>query len=415
MHNTKLGVRIGDEVVRALFFAYDLVLISGTPKTGMNKLLRVVCSFCNDMRMTLAISKTYIISNATYDINWAVNSETIEEILVAKYLGVKLQLRGRNIIGQYEEIMIKRAMSYAYAIMNLTRGGLDRALIAKRVWETCAIPAILYCAEALTIKKSTVRELERIQNMIGRFILQVPASTSRALAWIDAGLMPMSYRILNKQALFIYSIIKTKNNPILSKILRQALEHPADAYTKSWMKIEAQVGLIANYAKKTHLQAAITQRAVAFVLSVKRQHSTLNTTPQPWHWFKMQDHVNDSKASKILCQIRGGNAQLGNRYKNRYGFKYEFCPHCESFGLHIKLVESHVIFECPMVASLRRELKISNYMAVHKAKGPIANVKILRSYLGGDGSKGKSLMERGRKLGKIIETWLTAVHEPAPF
>ena len=76
-------------------------------------------------------------------------------------------------------------------------------------------------------------------------------------------------------------------------MLRQALEYPADAYTKSWMKIEAQVGLIANYAKKTHLQAAIAQKAVAFVLSVKRQHSTLNTTPQPWHWFKMQEHVND--------------------------------------------------------------------------------------------------------------------------
>ena len=154
LHNTKLGVKIGDEMVTALFFADDLVLISGTPKTGMNKLLRVVCNFCTDMKMTLATSKTYIISNATYDINWSVNSETIEEILVAKYLGVKLQLRGRNIIGQYEEIMINRAMSYAYAIMNLTRGGLDRALIAKRVWETCAIPAILYCAEALTIKKA---------------------------------------------------------------------------------------------------------------------------------------------------------------------------------------------------------------------------------------------------------------------
>jgi len=124
LHNTKLGVKIGDEMVTALFFADDLVLISGTPKTGMNKLLRVVCNFCTDMKMTLATSKTYIISNATYDINWSVNSETIEEILVANYLGVKLQLRGRNIIGQYEEIMINRAMSYAYAIMNLTRGVL---------------------------------------------------------------------------------------------------------------------------------------------------------------------------------------------------------------------------------------------------------------------------------------------------
>ena len=110
-------------MVTALFIADDLVLISGRPKIGMNKLLRVVCMFCRDMKMTLATSKTYIISNATYDVNWSVNSETIEEILIAKYLGVNLQIRGRNIIGQYEEIMIKRAMSYAYTIMSLTRGG----------------------------------------------------------------------------------------------------------------------------------------------------------------------------------------------------------------------------------------------------------------------------------------------------
>ena len=65
---------------------------------------------------------------------------------------------------------------------------------------------------------------------------------------------------------------------------------------------EAQVGLIANYAEKTHMQAVITQKVAAFVLSIKRQHSTLNTTPQPWHWFKMQEHVNDSKESKIYAK-----------------------------------------------------------------------------------------------------------------
>ena len=59
-----------------------------------------------------------------------------------------------------------------------------------------------------------------------------------------------------------------------------------------------------------------------------------------------------------------------------------------------------------MVATLRRELKISNYVAVYKTKGPLANVKILRKYLGGDGSNRKTILERGRKLGKIIEEWL---------
>ena len=51
-------------------------------------------------------------------------------------------------------------------------------------------------------------------------------------------------------------------------------------------------------------------------------------------------------------------------------------------------------------------------MSEFKAKGPIANVRVLRAYLGGDGSAGQTLMVRGRKLGKMIESWLTAVHEP---
>ena len=118
--------------------------------------------------------------------------------------------------------------------------------------------------------------------MVGRFILQVPASTSRALAWIDAGLMPMQYRIYMRQAGFIYDIFKTKNNPTLLKILREQLNNPSDPWTKSWLKIEKTVGNIFSYKKKQLLQAAVTQKAVAFVMNVKRQHSTLNTTPQPW-------------------------------------------------------------------------------------------------------------------------------------
>ena len=52
-------------------------------------------------------------------------------------------------------------------------------------------------------------------------------------------------------------------------------------------------------------------------------------------------------------------------------------------------------------------------MSEYKAKGPIANVRVLRAYLGRDVSTGKILMIRGRKLGKIIETWFSAFHEPS--
>ena len=111
------------------------------------------------------------------------------------------------------------------------------------------------------------------------------------------------------------------------------------------------------------MQAAITLKAVAFLLSVKRQHSTSNTTPRPWKWFKMQEHVVILKQVKLYSKSGEEMLNSATGTKNLYGFKYEYCQHCETFGLHIKLVESHVIFECPMVATLRRELKISNYMA----------------------------------------------------
>ena len=81
LHLSKLGI------ISTLFFADDLVLISSTPKTGMNMLQGIVAKFCRDMRMA---SKTFILFNALNEVSWSYELETIEETLVAKYLGVDI-------------------------------------------------------------------------------------------------------------------------------------------------------------------------------------------------------------------------------------------------------------------------------------------------------------------------------------
>ena len=134
---------------------------------------------------------------------------------MVKYLCVDIQIRGRTVLCKYEDTVIKRALSYAYSILGLSRQGLDWARVARKLWETCAVPAILYCSESSVFRQATLDELEQIQNMVGRFILQVPLSTSRALAWMDAGLIPMRYRILSNQAKFIWNVTHTKFNPLL--------------------------------------------------------------------------------------------------------------------------------------------------------------------------------------------------------
>ena len=122
LDSTKLGVELGGTILTALFFADDLLLLSRTPKHGMNSLLRVVSQFCKDMKMTLSTSKTYILTNSRNQGSWKVEEETIEEILVAKYMGVNIQVRGRSMVGKYESDIIRRATNCAFTIMNLTRG-----------------------------------------------------------------------------------------------------------------------------------------------------------------------------------------------------------------------------------------------------------------------------------------------------
>ena len=58
-----LGIKLGSETLTGIFFADDLVLISKTSYQGMTRLLKMVDSFCRDMRMVLAVSKTYLLTN----------------------------------------------------------------------------------------------------------------------------------------------------------------------------------------------------------------------------------------------------------------------------------------------------------------------------------------------------------------
>ena len=113
LHISKLGFQMGEVVLTAIFFADDLVLIAGCPKLAMDRLLEIVARFCKDMYMKLAVSKTFILTNSANPVDWSVDEETIEEVMSAKYLGVNMQIRGRNMVGQYEAVMLKRATGCA--------------------------------------------------------------------------------------------------------------------------------------------------------------------------------------------------------------------------------------------------------------------------------------------------------------
>ena len=130
--------------------------------------------------------------------------------------------------------------------------------------------------------------------------------------------MPMADRIRSIQAQFIWATTRVKHNPTLLAVLQELLRYQEDPWTKSWLDIHREIGIITNFQSKQALQKALQHMSIRNIMRTKQVHSTMEVVPQPVEWFKLQDHVSDSRASRDLCCVRGGNALLGNRFKNRY-------------------------------------------------------------------------------------------------
>ena len=142
-------------------------------------------------------------------------------------------------------------------------------------------------------------------------------------------------------------------------------------------------------------------------MAVKSEHTTMGVVPQPKSWFKLQTHVTDSFASKTLCCVRAGNTLLGNRFKNRYGRRYDMCPHCRL----VRNKQAVLLFNCPIVSRQRQSLGLTQYKLRALRRGPCTAQAILRPYLGGDGAEQMQLLECGRRMAIILEAWLVKIHE----
>ena len=111
--------------------------------------------------------------------------------------------------------------------------------------------------------------------------------------------MPMRQQILLLQGHFIWSITKTKFNGVLLKVLQEQLNSPGDPWTKSWLGLQREIGVIPSFEIRSSLAKTLLAAAIGYVLKVKFSHSTKKTVPQPLDWYKLQPHVNNFLASKL--------------------------------------------------------------------------------------------------------------------
>ena len=404
LHAMKEGINFNGQVISALFFADDLVLISRTKVRGMERMLREVSRFCHGVYMKLSVEKTIILSNGAQGQAWKIEPgmADLEAHLVGKYLGVDVQVRGRNLVKPREERMVCVAQKYANTIMGVTRAGLDRSLVAHTLWERCAIPAILYAVEAMVLSNGVIRKLDSIQHQVARFILQLPRSSSKVAGYMDAGFKPMRDRIKERVAVYVWEIMHKKRDPILSSTFDAVIGARDDPWARMVGELVAELGLDVFEGPKSRLKKRLTETMINGVLEQRRQLVSLNCMPTPRVWFKLQPHVCDSTVGGVLNRLRAGDAGLGNRRPNIHGSSTKWCPLCLNKGIVNRLSEHHVVVSCQAVAYERSATGLGALMIGR----PQSSRATLMGILGGDNVSKDVLLKRTAKISLLLDRWM---------
>ena len=262
---------------------------------------------------------------------------SLDQVISFKYLGVTLNSSPYSFLKNFNDQVKQRAQNYLSRILNLVKTGPDRSSLAYALWSQVALPSILYGTEVLPLTQKTISEVEKIQNAVGKTILQLPRSSANVSVNLDAGLKPIFAHVAEKVLLYARNTM-SKPSTFWPKLAMtdNVLLGPKSTYTRYLMKWNQATNFPSSEPKL--IKKSIKKLAMSHVLSQQRIFSTSTFAMNPPgssasnQWFTPKPWVSDSGFSQIFSQFRSCNAGLGNRGPAKNGQIYKLCPLCAKNG-----------------------------------------------------------------------------------
>ena len=174
-----LGIDFGHTNIACVCFADDLVLI-GSSRQNLDKLFSKTRTFFHTHHLSISQSKSKILSfdaasgQTTFHDPTNPSPLTLDQVVVFKYLGVPLSSSPYSLFSSFNDQVKLRSQTYLSRVLALVRSGPDRSDLAYSLWNQVALPSILYGAEILPLTEATIKEVEKCQSVVAKFILQVP-------------------------------------------------------------------------------------------------------------------------------------------------------------------------------------------------------------------------------------------------
>ena len=335
--------------IGALFYADDGLILSPTIEDAERN-IKILTDIGEKCGLEINKDKSDIIIY-----NMKEKPEEIAGIRVReniKYLGVTLDDK-KNMFKTQKKKMIentRRLGNMAYSVINKS---CNKLLMGKTYWKNIALPSILYASSVINMTESEIKEIQRIENSVGRQILGAPKYAPVCTLRGEIGMSTMKTRIIEGRLKYMKHI-EEGNNELLKRIWTEIKDDGNNQWRNTTLK----------YMEETN----ITNREIQNLKMKEIKRKIRNEDTRQWQeemenkvtlsiykkWKKeiKEEQVYDNRPSSVIWyRARSNCLNLENR--NRHQGGNTTCKLCNLDEENI----IHFVLHCPYLQEIRNKIE----------------------------------------------------------
>lgn len=338
LEELNLGYKDETFKITSLFFADDGMLLA----EGLEDAETVIEEVVNTSRecgLEINKQKSNIIIFNKKD-----KPQEIAGIKVAdriKYLGLTIN-DSKNCFKIQKEQIIGKARKCANMAYSVVARSCSRLLIGKTFWKCVALPAIMYGANIIEFTKQEIRQLQRIENSVGRQILGAERYSQEAAIRGEIGISSMKARIMEGQIKYLQYILRGEGNELLERIVEEMKEKKRNRWIKGLIEDRRMVGIKGRNVSNEEIKKNVRAWDTNEWKNELEEKSSLRLYKLWRKELGGQESVYDNReASVILFKARSNNLNLGDR--KRFSNQSTECLMCGDNLEDLK----HFLLYCP--------------------------------------------------------------------
>ena len=310
-----------------------------------------------------------------------VHGKAINRSTAEKYLGdiIAESIVGNGCNNKNIENRRKKGLGLVAQVMSL----LDSVSLGYYLFETAMIlresiflNGIMCNSEAwYSLTKKQIKELEDVDKLLLRRILQAPVSTPGEALYLETGAIPISFILKRRRLMFLHYMLNLNESEMLSQFFYAQWNNPCiNDWTITIKKdldefnIEANLDIIksqSQYQFKNLVKERCCECAFQHLITLKETHSKLSGLS--YEELMMQPYLCDgnfhSGDARILFRFRTRMVRVGNNYRAMYSGQSDavsVCPLCQGS----EDTQEHLL-ECPNLGNDGISVRYSNIFSMN--------------------------------------------------